>query len=352
VSNPLSDDLDHILKHTKGLWEELRGKRIFITGGTGFFGCWLLESLLWANRKLDLKAKATILTRNHHRFIKKVPHLAADSSISFLTGDIESFRFPRLKYSHLIHAAVENTDDFYADNKKLDTDVTVLGTRRIITFAQHCGVKKMLFTSSGAVYGRQPFDLLRIPEDFPGAPDPLDTNYHYSIPGEAKRIAESMCILACRNFGIDIKIARCFSFLGPYLPIDGKFAAGNFMRDAIYGTSIMVNGDGSAVRSYLYAADLVIWLWAIFLKGIAGRPYNVGSEKEITIRELASSVSRTINPKVSVRVLKRRRPRALPERYVPDVSRVQKELGLKQWIDLKESLRRWSNFLTDDRNRQ
>ena len=56
MTNLLTNDLNHILAHTKDLWEELRGQRIFITGGTGFFGCWLLESFIWANDQLDLKA--------------------------------------------------------------------------------------------------------------------------------------------------------------------------------------------------------------------------------------------------------------------------------------------------------
>jgi dTDP-glucose 4,6-dehydratase len=71
-NNPLKEDLDHILAHTEGLWEELRGKRVFITGGTGFFGCWLLESFAWANEKLGLNASMLVLTRNLEAFKKKV----------------------------------------------------------------------------------------------------------------------------------------------------------------------------------------------------------------------------------------------------------------------------------------
>ena len=72
--NPLSADLDHVVEHLRPLREELRGARLFITGGTGFFGCWLLESFAWANEQLGLGAEAAVLTRNFEAFEKKAPH--------------------------------------------------------------------------------------------------------------------------------------------------------------------------------------------------------------------------------------------------------------------------------------
>ena len=104
--NPLAEDLDHILTHTRDLWEELRDQRIFITGGTGFFGCWLLESFAWANDKLNLNAEALVLTRNYEAFLKKAPHLATNPAIKFHIGDVKDFVFPEGKFSHLIHSAV------------------------------------------------------------------------------------------------------------------------------------------------------------------------------------------------------------------------------------------------------
>src|SRR6266699_1485011 len=97
------EDLEHVLAHTRELWEELRGNRIFITGGTGFFGCWLLESFAWANDKLDLHAAAVVLTRNAEAFRTKAPHLADHPAIRLHTGDICSFDFPSGSFSHVIH---------------------------------------------------------------------------------------------------------------------------------------------------------------------------------------------------------------------------------------------------------
>lgn len=340
AGNPLAEDLDHVLDRTRDLWEELRGGRIFITGGTGFFGCWLLESLLWANRELGLKARAVVLTRDPGRFAKKAPHLAGDPAVRLHGGDVRTFRFPRGAFSHAIHAAVEADDSVCASNPLDEMDVTVLGTRRILDFARQAGVRKFLFTSSGAVYGRQPADVPRMLEDYTGAPDQVDTVSRYAIAGEAKRAAESMCVLAARMFGLEVKIARCFSFIGPGLPLDGKFAAGNFFRDALAVRPIIVKGDGTAVRSYLYAADLVVWLWTILFRGACGRPYNVGSEEEITIRELARAISGCFDPPVPVRVMKRRRPGVAVDRYVPSTTRAEMELGLAPGLDLSEAVAR------------
>ena len=337
MDNPLANDLDHILAHTTGLWNELCGKRIFITGGTGFFGCWLLESLAWANDKLGLDATALALTRDPQAFRRKAPHLASHPAIQFHIGDVRAFDFPVGEFSHIIHAATEANAKLNDENPLLMFDTIVEGTRRTLEFAQRCGAKNFLLTSSGAVYGKQPSQMPQIPEDYPGGPDPTDPHSAY---GEGKRASEMLCTFYAKQFGLEAKIARCFAFVGPYLPLDTHFAIGNFIRDGLRGGPIQVNGDGTPYRSYLYAADLAIWLWTILLRGETCRPYNVGSEESITIAELAHMVAQSFTPPVAVKIARAIVPGQPAERYVPAIRRAKAELDLSQWIALSTAIQR------------
>lgn len=232
MGNPLAEDLDHILEHTIGLWEELRGQNLFITGGTGFFGCWLLESFAWANDRLKLGALATVLSRSPERFTDKAPHLANHPAIRLIQGDVKSFEFPEGNFPYVIHAATESSAKLNTENQLLMFDTIVEGTQRVLEFARTHETRKFLLTSSGAVYGKQPPEITHIPEEYVGAPDMMDTRSTY---GEGKRAAELLCTLYAKQYGIETKIARCFAFVGPYLPLDIHYAIGNFIRDAVKG---------------------------------------------------------------------------------------------------------------------
>jgi nucleoside-diphosphate-sugar epimerase len=332
-----TSDLDHILNETRPLWEEMRNKRIFITGGTGFFGCWLLESFSHINRTLNLDAQAMVLTRDPTAFAMKCPHLAADPALAFLAGDVRSFSFPEGEFQYIIHAATEASGRQAAEGPLEMLTTIIDGTARVLNFARTRATRKLLLTSSGAVYGKQPASLTHIPEDYLGGPDPLDPA---SVYAEGKRISEQMCALQSMHSSIEIKIARCFAFVGPHLPLDTHFAIGNFIGDVLAGRPIRINGDGTPMRSYLYASDLAIWLWTMLFKSPHLTAVNVGSAHDLSILELARAVVQSLNASVDTYVAKESIPGADIARYVPSVDRARRLLGLNQTVDLKEAIRR------------
>lgn len=333
--HPLSDDLEHILRVGEPLWRQLRGERLFITGGTGFFGTWLLESIAWAHDRLELDLHATVLTRDPAAFARRAPHLAAHPALAFHRGDVCDFAFPAGTFSQVIHAATETSVE--ASEKPLVLlDSIIHGTRRTLEFAGQAGSANFLLTSSGAVYGRQPQELGHVGEDYAGGPDPAS---RLSAYGEGKRCAELLCSIYGSQHPLRPKIARCFAFVGPHLPFDAHFAVGNFIRDALRGKTIVIRGDGTPLRSYLHAADLVVWLLKILLDGEPCRPYNVGSDQGISIAGLAHRVSSLASSPVPVTVLKAPSGGSA-EAYVPSIERAHRELGLRVNISLDQAIGR------------
>jgi nucleoside-diphosphate-sugar epimerase len=343
MSHPLATDLDHVLENTRDLWNEVRGERIFITGATGFFGCWFLETFAWANQRLALGAKTTILTRNPRRFEDRIPRVASECDV--VVGDVRTFAFPKGQFSHIIHGATESSAALCANEPERMFDTIVSGTRHCLEFAAKAGARKVLLTSSGTVYGKQPADITHIPEDFIGGPDTLDPN---SVYAEGKRAAEVLCAIAARNARVEVKISRGFAFVGPYMKFDAHFAIGNFIDEHIRGGPVVVCGDGSPLRSYMYASDLMIWLWTILFKGESCRAYNVGSEETISIAEVAQEVAQTGSPCSTVRIMGAPTPGLPPARYVPSTARAHSELGLRCLVPLREAIERtlqWSRLV-------
>jgi nucleoside-diphosphate-sugar epimerase len=330
------DDLKNVTLRTRMAWETLRGQRILITGGTGFFGKWLLETFAHANEELELESELVVLSRDPHRFLNENAHVKSYESIRFHRGDVRNFDFPTGEFAYVIHAA---TDASAALNRHSPTtmfNVIADGTRRVLEFSRYCGAKRLLFVSSGAVYGQQPAGVTHIAEDYVAQTEDIaDSAY-----GNGKRAAEDLCASAHARKELTIPIARCFAFVGPYLPLNRHFAIGNFLRDALSGGPVIVRGDGQAFRSYMYAADLAAWLWTILVFGDSCRPYNVGSDQAISIKEVAHSVAQLAGCAVEVQASSV--PDTPPQRsyYVPAIGRARRELGLQVETDFFDAIER------------
>jgi len=334
-------DLAHVQRHAGAELEELRGKSLFITGGTGFFGKWLLGTLGHVDSELSLGLQLTVLSRDPASFLRQYPDAADAKTFHFLKGNVAEFSRDDARYDYIIHAATDTTA-FTTDAKERERSrAIVAGTSRIIELARNSGARRLLYISSGAVYGflaSQPTGARE--DDYAGA-EPL-TPY-----GEGKREAEQLC----GNSGIDSVTARAFAFLGPHLPIDAHFAAGNFLRDARKGGPILVRGDGTALRSYLYPADLVVWLLRLLMRGAKGRAYNVGSDENVTTAELARLVASAIapSPEVIIQSIQAQGPQNI---YLPNIQRARVELNLEVTIPLHDAIGRTLAFLNQSRQNQ
>lgn len=333
-SRPLpAEDLDHVLSHTRHLWDEARGSSFFITGGTGFFGMWLLESFTHINDALGFGMRATVLTRDPERFRQKAPHLAARRDLYFVAGDVRNFAFPEGEFRYVVHGATTSGGPV-DDLEMLETIIE--GTRRVLDLAATRGTRKFLYISSGAVYGKQPQDLSHVPEDYCGAPDPLDPRSAY---GEGKRVGELFSVLESRKAGFEAKIARCFAFIGPHLPLDAIFAAGNFIRDALAGGPIKVKSDGKSVRSYLYASDLAVWLWTILFQGRSSLAYNVGAQQHCSVGSLARLIGEISGVEVVMAGVSGSQTHGL-ERYLPETSLAREHFNLDCFTTLPDAVKK------------
>jgi dTDP-glucose 4,6-dehydratase/UDP-glucose 4-epimerase len=320
---------------TDSLWLRLANTRLFITGGTGLFGHWVLDSLTEANQRLNLKIEATVLTRNPNLAITKMPNL--DKRISFLKGDVGNFLFTSEKFDYILHMATTSANEtFQGYSQTNKVQMLFEGTKRVIELAHNSGAKRILFTSSGAVYGNQSYD--NIEESSAMHIDPLKAESGLAI---GKCGAEFLLSQACVETDLDVVIARCFTFVGPGMPMNLHYAIGNFIFNAAKGKPIIIKGDGTAIRSYMYMGDLIWWLLKLLLDGKSGEAYNVGSDQPITIKSLAQTIANLCNSKSEIIVQGQSDYSVgLPVRnlYVPSIKKAQENFQLKINTDIKSAI--------------
>ena len=275
---------------------------------------------------MDLGAELTVLTRDAHQARQALPHLEK-AGIVYLETDVRAADQIQGDFSHLIHAATPTSQIWRPDADA--GSVSIDGTRAIMRLVQRLGKIPLLHCSSGAVYaslnpGDAPPTELQPIEN-----EDSETGSTYA---DAKIISEKLVGHSDLNF----RIARCFAFLGPHLPMDGSFAAGQFLKSALEGKALTIKGTGRDERSYMYPTDLMTWLWTLLFTAPAQSVFNVGSPSVTTISELAEAISRAFAlPKPTVIG-----SGDIYARYVPDVTKAAAQLGLECLIDLEESVRR------------
>ena len=325
------EELEQLVARIGGAWEDLRAATILITGATGWFGVWLLDALCLADETLALGLSITAVSREPQRFLQRFPQFRAEPRIKWVKGDVRN-RAPRGPFSHVIHAAADNSIESGPDALRSLFDTIVDGARNVLdSSGPHC--RSLLLVSSGAVYGPARDGQMRFLESDVGGPDPSLAKHAYA---EGKRAAEQLGAIAVLE-GVPVRTARCFAFVGPHMPFNRHFAIGNFIADAVAGRPIRIKSDGRSIRSYLYMTDLIAALLTILCSGSVGRAYNVGSDVSSSIEDLAHAVNRVVG---GCGVVVEGAPSEPTDRYIPDTTRLRQELGFAPVVALDEAIAR------------
>lgn len=316
--------------------ESLRDTVLVVIGGTGFVGSWIAEMVSVLNDQYQFGINLHLISRNTDKFIKNVSHLAERQDIHLIKSDVRQLiEFP-INADWVIHAAANPDIRTHASNPLDTASVIVDGTMSVIRTAERMGrLRKLLYLSSGLVASFQNDNENGIAENAKGAPDP-DASFIYP---NAKRFAETLCSAARLQTRIPILVARPFSFIGPYQPLDTPWAQTTFLSDALHNHPIRLLGDGKVMRSYLYGSDAAYWFLKILVTGQSGDVVNVGSSEGVNLENLAKIIAQNFEPVPDIMLNTSPRNQGRTSHFVPDITHASNTYNLSEFTSLDQAVK-------------
>jgi dTDP-glucose 4,6-dehydratase len=304
---------------------------LLVIGGSGFFGKSILDMFQRGKLARWNINKVIAMSRNAKRLKIETPELV-QGNVELLELDITTTNsLPEADY--VIHAAASTDARNYVTAGENERKNIQAGALNYCRLAKKYKNTKTLYVSSGAVYGTQPPEIKHIEESyqFRDLDDITEGKRDYAV---AKRDAEGL-IKEMGDEGFSVSIARCFAFVGPWLPLNQHFAIGNFIADGLAGRSINVKANHLVYRSYMYADDLIIWLMNILDNSSLDCPiYNVGSDEEISIFDLAEKIASYFNVCTVIGKIDKKKE----DRYLPSVNKAKDILRLDRKFDITSSI--------------
>lgn len=293
ASDLVKKDLKFIVNNLEKELDVLSGRNLLITGGFGFLGYYLTQSILYWNDHNENKNPIQLWV--YDNFIRGVPTwitmLKARGDTHIIKHDI-TIPLPKnnIAFSYIIHAASIASPSYYRLHPIETMDANVQGLRYLLDYAlkQKENAKPLeglLFFSSSEIYGDPTQDNIPTPETYRGNVSCTGPRACYD---ESKRYGETLCVNFAKHYGLPIKIARPFNNYGPGLKISDRRVIPDFARNIFANEDIIMLSDGSPTRTFCYVADAVVGYYKILINGRPGEAYNIGVEEpEISIRDLA-----------------------------------------------------------------
>lgn len=265
-------------------WGELSGRNILITGATGLIGGCFVETLMM-NPKRDYQVYAS--GRNLTRAMKRFKDYVNDESFHFLKYDVINPLVCDINFDYIIHAASNGSPNFFAQRPVEVMKSNLYGVANLLDYGLAHGMKRMLYVSSGEVYGEG--DGRAFSEEYSGY---VDCTKPRSCYPSSKRAAETLCVSYAEEYGADVVIARPCHVYGPHFTEQDNRVYAQFVRNVLRGENILMKSNGEQFRSWCYVVDCVSALLYILLKGECEKVYNIAdSHSNISIRQLAEAIA-------------------------------------------------------------
>ncbi len=349
----VQNDLELIVDQLSAELPVLAGRNLFVAGGAGFLGYYLVQApLFWNRRHPDAQPIRVLVLDNFSRGMPGwLRALGSDPHLRLIEHDITQPLPAALgDQEYLVHAASIASPTYYRLRPIETMDANVNGLRYLLEYClkqQQRGhpVEGVLFYSSSEIYGDPTPDNIPTPETYRGNVSCTGPRACYD---ESKRYGETLCVNFARQHGLPIKVARPFNNYGPGLKISDRRVIPDFARDILAGQDMVVLSDGTASRTFCYVADAVTGYYKILVKGTAGEAYNIGVETpEITVMELAERLAALGRELIGYTGQVVRRTSAdrdylidNPVRRCPIIVKAREQLGYQPQITLDEGLRR------------
>lgn len=346
-------DLEYICQQVTDEFQRLAGKRLLVTGGAGFLGYYLIQSVLHWNEgtQNDRRIAVTVFDNYARGFPPWLNDIRDDRCLTLVEHDVRDpvpEDVPDFQY--IIHAASIASPTYYRQFPLETMDANVNGLRHLLERARlqkerGASVEGFLFFSTSEVYGDPQPEHIPTPESYRGNVSCTGPRACYD---ESKRYGETLCVNFAREYGLPVTIARPFNNYGPGLKITDRRVVPDFARNVLNGEDIVLLSDGSPSRTYCYVADAVAGYFKVLVKGRQGEPYNIGVDgPEVSVADLARRMIRIGGDLFGYRGGLVREasddPEYLtdnPNRRCPVITKARRELGYDPGVSLDDGLRR------------
>ena len=339
----IESDLEYITGENLP-WDIFKNKTILVAGAAGFLPAYMIETLLYLNKTRLFNIRILGLVRNVENARVRFSHYANDNNLNIISHNVCDAISINEDIDYIVHAASHATPKLFAADPVGTIAPNVIGTNNLLQLAVNKRVACFLFFSTTGVYGHVDTDSYPIKEDFYGYLDPMDLASCYL---ESKRMGENMCVAWMHQHGVPVKIVRPAITYGPGVKLDDGRSFADFISNIVNSHDIVLFSDGKVLRNFCYLADATLGFFTVMLKGKLGEAYNIATDHEISIIELANLLVDKVFPELNLKVLlktdvSKNYLRTNFSRTAVDISKA-KALGWKLSFPIEEGFKRTVN---------